>query len=72
MRPEDLVSTREACKLLDITRPTLLSWISQRKVKPWGKLGSHEAWYSLRTEVTRVKARGKYERPHATRQVSKV
>ncbi|MBI4248512.1 MAG: helix-turn-helix domain-containing protein [Elusimicrobia bacterium] len=63
MRPKDIVSTQEACRLLNITRPTLYSWIAQGKVKPWGKLGGHEAWFFLRKEVNRVKAKGlKYER----------
>ncbi|OGS05723.1 MAG: hypothetical protein A3G41_06185 [Elusimicrobia bacterium RIFCSPLOWO2_12_FULL_59_9] len=63
MRPEDIVSTQEACRLLDITRPTLYAWIEQGKVRAWGKLGGHEAWFFLKTEVNRVKAKGlKYER----------
>ncbi len=67
MRPEDIVSTQEACRLLDITRPTLYSWIEQGKVKAWGKLGGHEAWFFLRKEVVRVRELGrKYERSRAT------
>ncbi len=63
MRPEDIVSTQEACRLLDISRPTLYVWIEQGKVKPWGQLGGHEAWYFLRKDVLKVKAQGrKYER----------
>lgn len=61
MRPEDIVSTQEACQMLEITRPTLYSWIEQGKLKSWGKLGGHEAWFFLRSEV--LKARGKrYQR----------
>ena len=67
MRPEDIVSTQEACRLLDITRPTLYSWIEQGKVKAWGKLGGHAAWFFLRKEVIRVKEQGrKYERAQAS------
>ena len=63
MRPEDIVSMQEACRLLEITRPTLYSWIEQGKVKPWGQLGGHEAWFFLKKEVIRVKGQGrKYER----------
>ncbi|MHB2026490.1 MAG: helix-turn-helix domain-containing protein [Elusimicrobiota bacterium] len=63
MRPEDIVSTRQACKLLGITRPTLYSWIEQGKVKAWGKLGGHSAWFFLKKDVLRVKKQGrKYER----------
>jgi excisionase family DNA binding protein len=61
MRPEDIVSTQEACKLLDITRPTLYAWIEQGKVKPWGKLGGHAAWYFLRREIAKGKIQ-KYQR----------
>ena len=61
MRPQDIVSTREACKLLKISRPTLYSWIEHGKLKPWAKVGGNEAWLFLRTEV--LKARGtKYQR----------
>ena len=63
MPPEDIVNTQEACRLLDISRPTLYAWIEQGKVKPWGKLGGHEAWYFLRKDVLKVKEQGrKYER----------
>lgn len=66
MRPEDIVSTQEACRLLDISRPTLYVWIEQGKVKPWGQLGGHEAWYFLRKDVLKVKEQGrKYERSRA-------
>ncbi len=61
--PEDLVTTREACKLLQITRPTLYSWIERGKIKPWGRLGGQEAWFFLKGEVMKVKAMDiKYER----------
>lgn len=61
MRPEDLVTTQEACRILRISRPTLYSWITQRKLKPWGQFGGHEAWFFLRSEL--LKARGmKYRR----------
>ena len=67
MRPEDIVNTQEACRLLDISRPTLYVWIEQGKVKPWGKLGGHEAWFFMRKEVLRVKGQGrKYERTRVT------
>ncbi|MHB2025090.1 MAG: helix-turn-helix domain-containing protein [Elusimicrobiota bacterium] len=68
MRPQDIVSTQQACRLLGITQPTLYSWIKQKKVKPWGKLGAHEAWYFLRKEVLKVRGRGrKYERTSGAR-----
>lgn len=68
MRPEDLVSAQEACRLLGITRLTLLSWIEQGKVKTWGKLGGHAAWFFLRMEVNRVRMRAKkYERAPSVR-----
>ena len=61
MRPQDIVSARDACQLLGISRPTLYSWIGQGKLKPWGKVGGNEAWIFLRTEV--LKAHGtKYQR----------
>ncbi|OIO04650.1 MAG: hypothetical protein AUJ52_14800 [Elusimicrobia bacterium CG1_02_63_36] len=61
MRPQDIVSARDACQLLGISRPTLYSWIEQGKLKPWGKVGGNEAWIFLRTEV--LKAHGtKYQR----------
>ncbi len=63
MRPKDIVNTQEACRLLGISRPTLYVWIEQGKVKPWGQLGGHEAWFFMRKEVLRVKEQGrKYER----------
>lgn len=63
MRPEDIVNTQEACRLLEITRPTLYAWIDQGKLKPWGQLGGHEAWFFLRREVLKVKAQDrKYQR----------
>lgn len=66
MKPEDIVSTQEACRLLDITRPTLYAWIELGKVKPWGQIGGHAAWFFLRREVLRVKEKGgKYERARA-------
>lgn len=57
MRPESIVSTQEACKLLDISRPTLYSWIELGKLRPWGQLGGRSAWFFLKREV--LKARGK-------------
>ena len=61
MRPEDIVSTQEACRLLEITRPTIYAWIAQGKLKPWGQLGGHEAWFFLRNEVLKAKGK-KYQR----------
>lgn len=66
MRPEDIVSTQEACKLLDITRPTLYSWIEQGKIKPWGKLGGHAAWFFLKRELLNAKVQ-KYQKANGSR-----
>jgi ATP-dependent DNA helicase RecG len=65
MKPKDIVSTQQACRLLDITRPTLYSWIDQGKVKAWGQLGGHEAWFFLRKEILRVKGSGNVTRKPA-------
>ena len=56
MKPEDLVSTQEACKLLDITRPTLYSWMEQGKIKAWGQIGGHSAWFFLRKEILKARS----------------
>lgn len=66
MRPEDIVSTQQACRLLDITRPTLYAWIEQGKVKPWGKLGGHAAWFFLKRELMKIKIQ-KYQRANGSR-----
>lgn len=55
MRPEDIVSTQEACKLLNISRPTLYSWMERGKLKPWGQLGGRSAWFFLRRELMKEK-----------------
>ena len=66
MRPEDLVTTQEACRLLGITRPTLYTWIELGKLKPWGKLGGHSAWFFLRRDLNKVKVQ-KYARANGSR-----
>lgn len=57
MKPEDLLTVTSACQVLGITRPTLYDWIKRDKIKPWGKLGGHSAWFFLKIEV--AKAQGK-------------
>lgn len=66
MKPEDLLSTRVTCQLLGITRPTLYSWIKQRKIKAWGKLGEHAAWFFLKAEVVKAKDK-RYMRDYGSR-----
>lgn len=64
MRPEDIVATQEACRLLKISRPTLYSWIDQGKLKPWGQLGGRSAWFFLKRDVLKARDK-KYQRLRA-------
>jgi excisionase family DNA binding protein len=46
----------ETCQFLGITRQTLYSWIQQKKIKPWRKMGGRTAWFFFKKDV--VKAKG--------------
>ncbi|OGR50902.1 MAG: hypothetical protein A3I11_06240 [Elusimicrobia bacterium RIFCSPLOWO2_02_FULL_39_32] len=55
MNLDNLLTTLETCKILNITRQTLYVWIEQKKIKPWRKLGGRSAWFFLRNEVKKAK-----------------
>ncbi len=61
MKTNDILTTLETCRLLEITRQTLYTWIAQKKIKPWRKLGGRSAWFFLRSEVKKAKSK-KYRR----------
>ena len=61
MKLDDLLTTRETCDILDVTRQTLYAWIELGKIKPWRKLGGRSAWFFLRKEVRKAQAK-KYQR----------
>ncbi|MFC1678707.1 helix-turn-helix transcriptional regulator [Elusimicrobiota bacterium] len=54
MKPEDILTTHETCRMLGITRQTLYVWIEQGKIKPWRKLGGRAAWFFLRKEAQKA------------------
>lgn len=61
MIPQDeVLTTPEACDLLDITRQTLYSWMEQGRIKPWMKAGG-ASWLFARSEVLKAKDT-KYQR----------
>ena len=55
MKTNDILTTLEACRLLGVTRQTLYTWIEDKKIKPWRKLGGRSAWFFLRSEVKKAK-----------------
>ena len=61
MKPADLLTVTKTCQVLRITRPTLYDWIKRGKIKPWGKLGGHSAWFFLKTNVAKAQGK-KYKR----------
>ena len=38
--PEDVLDRSEACRMLHISRQTLLSWIRKGKIKVWKRVGT--------------------------------
>jgi predicted site-specific integrase-resolvase len=39
MKPEDILDRSEACRLLGISRQTLIHWIRKGKLKVWKRVG---------------------------------
>jgi len=54
MKAKDLLSTPQTCRFIGITRQTLYTWIKERKIRPWGRMGGGAAWLFLKSEVLRV------------------
>lgn len=52
--PREILTTPQACELLDVTRQTLYNWMQRGRVKPWMKVGG-ASWLFLRGEVVKAK-----------------
>ncbi len=53
MSPNEILDRSETCRILGISRQTLLSWIRKGKLKVWKRVGtgSNSALLFTRTEV---------------------
>ncbi len=40
MQPEEILDRTETCKILGISRQTLISWIRKGKLKVWKRVGT--------------------------------
>ena len=59
----EVLTTPQACGLLEITRQTLYAWLEQGRIKPWMRGGGR--WLFIRSEVLKAKDT-KYQRATQT------
>lgn len=53
--PGELLTTPQACRLLNITRQTLYAWLQRGRLNPWMKVGG-ASWLFIRDEVKNLRS----------------
>lgn len=53
--PGELLTTPQACRLLNITRQTLYAWLQRGRLSPWMKVGG-ASWLFVRDEVKNLRS----------------
>lgn len=58
LKPNEVMTTPQACRELGITRQTMYAWLQRGQIKPWMKVGGGSSWLFVRREVDKLKENG--------------